>query len=178
MELLRASNSGVGPAPNRPPHSLCDDFVVVRVDDGAAVSAIVMVRSGGEASDTSELARRFVGGRCDWSSPRDGCRGGELLILDGTHSCRQRKETDEARGIALLIDVILTEGDEALVVQRVDALTADDGERALVEAKRDRSGDALLGHAHERVVRLTLSGPPATLVHEIGVARGDDILGR
>ena len=30
----------------------------------------------------------------------------------------------------------------------------------------------------EGVVRLALGGPPAALVHEIGVARGDDVLGR
>jgi hypothetical protein len=39
MELLRASNSGVGPAPKRPPHSLCDVFAAGRADEGAGAGA-------------------------------------------------------------------------------------------------------------------------------------------
>ena len=50
--------------------------------------------------------------------------------------------------------------------------------RALVQAQRDRAGDALLRDVHERVVRLALRRPPAALVHEVRVARRDEVLGR
>src|SRR6476661_3590685 len=124
MELLRASNSGVGPAPKRPPHSLCDGLPAGRVDDGTVASAIVMARSEGVTSDSGKLARRLVGSRRLGRLHR-----GELLIPDGADSRRQGEEANEARRVALLIDVILAEGDEALVVQRVVALATDDGDR-------------------------------------------------
>src|SRR5690348_7275845 len=47
MELLRASNSGVGPAPKRPPHSLCDVFAAW-ADEEAGAGASAMVMSGFE----------------------------------------------------------------------------------------------------------------------------------
>src|SRR3712207_8895830 len=42
---------------------------------------------------------------------------------------REGEQADEARRVALLVDVVLAEGDEALVVQRVLALAADHRDR-------------------------------------------------
>ena len=56
------------------------------------------------------------------------------------------------------------------------ALATDDRRRALEQAQRDRAGDALLRDVDERVVRFALGGPPAALVHEVGVARRDQVL--
>src|SRR6476659_4507610 len=120
LELLSASNSGVGPAPKRPPHSLCDLFTL---SEGAP--------------------RSLVAGR-----------------------------------VALLIDVVFAEGDEALVVQRVLALASHHLHAALEQAQRHRAGDALLRDVHEGIVRLALGRPPPALVHEVGVARRDEIFGR
>ena len=100
-----------------------------------------------------------------------------LEILERAHALRESVEANEAGGVALLVDVVLAEGDEALVVQRLVALAAGDGDGSLAEAQRDRAGDALLRRVDERVVRLALGGPPATLVHEVRVARRDEILG-
>ena len=103
---------------------------------------------------------------------------GQLLVLERAHALRETVEANEAGGVALLVDVVLAEGDEALVVERVIALAADDRDGALEQAQRDRAGDALLGGVDERVVRLALGRPPAALVHEVRVARRDEILGR
>src|SRR4051812_3385460 len=53
-----------------------------------------------------------------------------------------------------------------------------DRDGALVELERDRTGHALLRHGHERVVRVALGGPPTALIHEIRIARRDEVLRR
>src|SRR5215207_2165812 len=171
IELLSASNSGVGPAPKRPPQSLCD-FCSPGGALGAPTSMFVIVYSRDEASDAREhiygrrLAVRHRGGPV-----AGGVRGAQLLILDRPHTGGQGEEADEARGVALLIDVVLAERDEPLVVERVRALAADHAHRALVQAKGDRAGDALLRDADEGIVGFALRGPPATLVDQVGIAR-------
>ena len=105
-----------------------------------------------------------------------GC--GQLLILDRTNARRKREQADEAGGVALLVHVVLAERDEPLIVQGVLALAADHVHRALVQPERHGARETLLRDVHERVVRLALGRPPASLVHEIGIAGRDEILGR
>src|SRR3569623_2995224 len=100
-----------------------------------------------------------------------------LEILESAHALRESEEANEARRVALLVDVVLAEGDEALVVQCLPALATGDRDRTLEETQRDRTGDSLLRCADERVVGLALGRPPAAFVHEIRVARRDEILG-
>src|SRR5215212_8505750 len=87
---------------------------------------------------------------------------GELDVLERPHTLRKAIEPDEAGRIALLVDVVLTESDEALIVQRLLRGAAGYRDRSLVELERDGSRDALLHHVHECVVRLLLRGPPAS----------------
>src|SRR5476651_1744727 len=115
MELLSASNSGVGPAPKRPPHSLWD-FTPIIGSTPRSVTGILRLR---DPSDRDEVVSRIRRGQ--------GATGGnELLVFDGTYTCRKGEQSDEARCVALLVDIVFAEGDEALVVQRVVALAADD----------------------------------------------------
>src|SRR6185437_4305857 len=103
--------------------------------------------------------------------------GGALLVAEGTYARGETEQANEAGGVALLVDVVLAEGDETLVVQGVGALAAGDDGVALVEAERDRTGYGFLRHVDERVVRFALDRPPASFVHQVGVARGDEVLG-
>src|SRR5207253_10711767 len=88
----------------------------------------------------------------------------ELLILERADTLRQTEQADEARRVALLVHVVLTEGDETLVVQRVGARTSCDHDVALVELERHGTRHAFLRDVDESVVRLTLRRPPAPLV--------------
>src|SRR5829696_1218481 len=176
IELLSASNSGVGPAPNRPPQSLCVRFSPWGAA-GAPTSMSVTETPWRDDSDAGELAHRDglrIGQRRRSVARR--VLGGQLPILDRTHARREGEEADEARRVALLVHVVLPEGDEALVVQRVHALSADHGHRALVQAQGDGAGQTPLRDADERIVRLALGRPPPTLVDEIRVAGRDEIL--
>src|SRR5689334_29943 len=102
----------------------------------------------------------------------------ELLVANRAHTRRQSVESDEAGSIALLIDVVLAERDEALIIQRVLALTADHACRALEQLESDVAGHAFLGDVDECVVGLTLGGPPAALIDQVGITGSDEILGR
>src|SRR5262249_43935192 len=106
--------------------------------------------------------------------------GGEthLLIFERADASRQSEQTNEACRVALLIDVVFTEGDETLVIQRKLALAANDSRRSLEQAQRHGAGDTLLRDGDERIVRLAFRGPPTALVHEIRVAWRDEVLRR
>src|SRR5438105_417190 len=103
-------------------------------------------------------------------------RRGQLLILQRAHALRKTEEANEARGVALLIHVILAERDEPCVVERVLARAAGDGNSALVQLERYGTGDALLRDSYKGVVGLALGSPPSSLVHEIRIAGRDQIL--
>ena len=55
-------------------------------------------------------------------------------------------------------------------------LAPNDGGSALEQLQGDGSSDAFLREVYERIVRFTLRSPPATLVDEICIAWGDQIL--
>src|SRR5512147_1929015 len=87
-------------------------------------------------SDASEFVGRGRLGQRRSAVAR-GMRRSELLILDRAYPRRQREEANEASRIALLVDVVLAKGDEALVVEGLLALPSDHAHRTLVEAQRD-----------------------------------------
>src|SRR3569832_275179 len=119
----------------------------------------MLLSASRRGSDASE----FVGwGRLGQrrSAVARGMRGSELLVLDRADPRRQREEAEEASRIALLVDVILAKGDEALVVEGLLALPSDHAHCTLVEARRDGPRQTLLRRVHEGIVRLTLGGPP------------------
>ena len=90
----------------------------------------------------------------------------------------QAVEADEAGRVALLVDVVLAERHEPLVVERERAGAAHHARRALIEPERHVAAHAPLRHLDERVHRLALGRPPPPLVHEVGVARREHVLGR
>src|SRR5262245_18075132 len=73
---------------------------------------------------------RVVWGTDTRVAGRDGSQI-HLLILECADASREREQPNEAGSVALLVDVVFTEGDEALVVERKFALAADDRCRAL-----------------------------------------------
>src|SRR5207247_169571 len=92
------------------------------------------------------------------------------------HALRQAEQTNKARRITLLVHVVFAERDEPLVVERVLAGAAGDGNTTLVQLQRHGAAYPFLRHADKGVVGFAFRGPPSPLVHEIRIARGDQIL--
>src|SRR5687768_2127200 len=91
---------------------------------------------------------------------------------------RQREETDEAGRVRMIVMAVVTERGEARVVERERGRPSGDDGIALVQLEANRTGDPLLRAVDERIEGLTFRRPPAALVHQIRVARGDLILQR
>src|SRR6266516_167355 len=104
------------------------------------------------------------------------CRS-QLLITNGSHTRGKSIHSDEASSITLLVYMFFAESNEALIVQSVLAFTTDDRSSSLEEFEGDGSGNALLRDVYESIVGLALRRPPAAVVYEIRIARGDEVLG-
>src|SRR2546422_3240794 len=83
---------------------------------------------------------------------------------------------DEPFGILLIVDVVLAEGGVRGLVQRVRAFPSRDREAALEELQPHRTGHPLLRARDRGIERIPLRRPPATVVHQVGVAERKLIL--
>src|SRR3990170_2099886 len=133
IERLRSSSAAAVGAEKRPPQSLCDF-------SSSSISRLVVPRS-------RENRSLFCGRDCRYSL----CS--ELLVAKCAHTIGKGVEPDESRGIALPVDIVLSERHEPLVVQCILACPAHDGHIPLVEPERHATSDTLLRHVHESVVR-------------------------
>src|SRR4029079_6724669 len=100
----------------------------------------------------------------------------KLAIADGADTIGKGIEPDESCSITLLIDIVFTERDKALVVQCIFACATHNCHCSFVHPECDTACDTLLRDVDECIIRFTLGGPPASLVNEVCIARRDEIL--
>src|SRR2546427_8625257 len=83
---------------------------------------------------------------------------------------------DEPFRILLIVDVVLAEGGVRGLVQRVRAFPSRDRKAALEELQPHRTGHSLLRARDRGIERIPLRRPPATVVHQVGVAERELVL--
>src|SRR5919202_465714 len=89
---------------------------------------------------------------------------------------REPEEPDEASGVGLIVDLILTEGRELLTVQAIRRLPAGRHAVPLVEFDAHLAGDCLLRHVDKGIERLTQRREPEAVVDKLGVLLSHDVL--
>ena len=92
------------------------------------------------------------------------------------HHClnfdRQTEQVDEARAVLLVLDVVLGEGRDVLVIERIGRGDAGVDDVALVQLEFDVTGDRLLRAVDERGQRLAQRSEPLSVVDEVGELDG------
>src|SRR5579862_519251 len=88
----------------------------------------------------------------------------------------ERVQFDEALGVALVVDLILLEGDVREAVEALRRFAPDHAGKALVELEPHGALDALLALIDERLQHQPLGREPEAVVDELGVARHELVL--
>src|SRR5580700_3802016 len=88
----------------------------------------------------------------------------------------ERIELDEALGVALVVDLVLLEGDVCEAIEALRRFAPDHAGEALVELEAHGALDAVLALVDHRLQHQPLRREPEPVVDELGIARHELVL--